>query len=211
MRHHGIIVFLVVVSVLLIACKSSSKAGKEKVQVSVIALDDKPGKPVANKKAKDSASASFTPIQMYYANQLRVKPECIKNEKLYSFIDEWMGTPYYWGGDSKRGIDCSAFVRRLFSEVYEIELPRTSIEQFYKQSVELYHKTEHLVEGDLVFFKTLANNNAVSHVGFYLANGYFVNSSSSRGVSIASLRDDYWSRKYVACGRLKQGFYQVRN
>ncbi len=207
----SVIFYFIIGSIVLVACKSSAKTGREKVQVSVLSFDEKAGKSLVKKPVKDSIAVTFTPLQQYYANQLRVKPDFIQNEKLYSFIDEWMGTPYYWGGDSKRGIDCSAFVRKLFSQVYEIQLPRTSIEQFYKESVELFYKTGHLVEGDLVFFKTLANNNAVSHVGFYLINGYFVNSSSSKGVSIANLRDEYWSRKFVACGRLKQEFYRIRN
>jgi cell wall-associated NlpC family hydrolase len=149
-------------------------------------------------------------LQVKFGKQLSVPPENIKNNRLYGFIEDWLGIPYQWGGMNERGIDCSAFVQRLYKEVYDIHIPRTSLEQYYTEWVELYKNTTYLNEGDLVFFKTMNNNNAVTHVGFYLQNGYFVNASSSKGVSIAKLNDPYWKVKYRACGRLKSKFYAKR-
>ncbi len=149
-------------------------------------------------------------LQIKFAKQLSVPPDSIKNNRLYGFIDDWLGIPYQWGGMNERGIDCSAFVQKLYKEVYDIHIPRTSLEQYYTEWVELYRNTTYLNEGDLVFFKTMNNNNAVTHVGFYLQNGYFVNASSSKGVSIAKLNDSYWKVKYRACGRLKSKFYAKR-
>jgi cell wall-associated NlpC family hydrolase len=145
-------------------------------------------------------------LQLEYSKKLSVSPDSIKNLRLYNFIKQWTGTPYVWGGNSTSGIDCSAFVQRLYRAVYDINVPRTSIEQFFTRKVELYSNTKYLVEGDLVFFKTIANNNAVTHVGFYLCNGYFINASSSKGVSLGNLYDEYWSERYVASGRLKRTF-----
>jgi lipoprotein Spr len=145
----------------------------------------------------------YHPLQTEFSQKLSVPADSIYNLKLYAFIKEWLGTPYLWGGTGSDGIDCSAFVKRLYHSVYDVYVPRTSIEQFYANWVDLYSNTKYLREGDLVFFKTMRNYDAVTHVGFYLHNGYFVNASSSKGVSIGSLRDDYWADKYVACGRLK--------
>jgi lipoprotein Spr len=50
-----------------------------------------------------------------------------------------------------------------------------------------------------VFFNT---RGGVSHVGVYLGNGYFVHSSVHSGVTINSLDEDYYSRKYIGGGRL---------
>jgi lipoprotein Spr len=148
------------------------------------------------------ASVKPGPLQLKYAGVLKIPPEQITNIKLYSFIDNWMGTPYKWGGTNKTGIDCSAFVQKLLDTAYNIRIHRTSIEQFYANWVDLFASTKKLSEGDLVFFSTIGEN-VVSHVGMYLHNGIFVNSSSSLGVSLARLDDPYWKTKYVAAGRVK--------
>lgn len=136
-----------------------------------------------------------------YSGYLKTKPEKITDVKLYAFIDDWLHTPYLWAGTTKNGIDCSAFIQRLFSDVYKIRIPRTSVQQFFTQNVERFTVRPELAKGDLVFFRTLPGT-YVSHVGMYLDNNMFVNSSSSKGVSIASLNDPYWSSKYVGAGRL---------
>lgn len=136
--------------------------------------------------------------------------EITKYIRLYRFIDEWFGTPYLWSGCTKRGIDCSCFVQKLYNEVFDIRINRTSLMQFCKDVV-LFTNREQFQLGDLVFFKTPirreTKNNRVTHVGFYLTNGYFVQSSSS-GVNIASLNSAYWKNYFVAAGRLKDVYYK---
>jgi lipoprotein Spr len=144
----------------------------------------------------------YDTIQLKYASYLKVPPDQLKDPALYHFIERWLHTPYKWGGIDERGIDCSAFLQRLFADVYLIQIPRTSIQQFFTDKVELFKSKQYLSEGDLVFFRTM-NNKFISHVGLYLHNDMFVNSSSSKGVSIASLKDPYWKKRYVAAGRFK--------
>jgi lipoprotein Spr len=120
------------------------------------------------------------------------------NKSLYSFIEEWYGTPYLFGGTNHYGIDCSAFTRQLYNDVYNISIVRTSIEQF--SQVEKIDPVE-LKEGDLVFFKIHSHN--ISHVGVYLYDGKFVHASVSQGVVISDLGDTYWTRYYAGCGRVK--------
>jgi lipoprotein Spr len=157
-----------------------------------------------DKSVKEPAKGpvKYDPIQVKYGQYLKVTPATIKNAKLYYFIDKWLKTPYKWGGMDERGIDCSAFLQRLLAEVYMIRIPRTSVQQFFNQRVERFKSAEYLSEGDLVFFRTMENK-VISHVGLYLHNNMFVNSSSSKGVSIASLKDPYWKSRYVAAGRVK--------
>jgi cell wall-associated NlpC family hydrolase len=153
--------------------------------------------------ASATLSNPFSALQLKYAAYLHITPEKITNISLYSFIDEWLNTPYKWGGTDKRGIDCSAFMQRLLLTVYNINIPRTSVEQFFHDWVNRFGSTEHLAEGDLVFFRTMRGK-LISHVGLYLNNRMFINASSSKGVSIGNLDDPYWRSKYVAAGRLKQ-------
>jgi murein DD-endopeptidase / murein LD-carboxypeptidase len=140
-------------------------------------------------------------LQKKYAAFLNVSPERLTNIKLYAFIDQWMNTPYKWGGTDENGIDCSAFLQRLFEEVYDLKLPRTSIQQLMIKYVEPFRSQEYLSEGDIVFFNTIPGK-LVSHVGIYLQNGVFINASSSKGVSFGNLNDRYWKKQFVAAGRV---------
>jgi cell wall-associated NlpC family hydrolase len=149
-----------------------------------------------------SRTATYDPVQKKYANALHVDPTELNDLALYAFIDRWMNTPYKWGGTDERGIDCSAFLQKLFAEVWAINIPRTSVQQFLNEKVERFKSPAYLTEGDLIFFQTL-DNTVVSHVGLYLRNDIFVNASSSKGVSLASLNDAYWRKRLVACGRLR--------
>jgi lipoprotein Spr len=131
-----------------------------------------------------------------------VDPKDIVNQKLYAFLDEWMHTPYLFGGDSKKGIDCSAFVRRLLKEIYGVEVPRVSVAQFLDKRIVRYSDPKYLHEGDLVFF-TLDENKTVSHVGMYLQNNRFINCDTEKGVCIRDLKAGYWKKSLVAYGRIK--------
>ncbi|MEX1201803.1 MAG: NlpC/P60 family protein [Ferruginibacter sp.] len=134
-------------------------------------------------------------IQFKYAQLLNIEIESIINFTLFQFIEDWWRTSYRYGGTGKNGIDCSALTGLLFSTVYGISLPRTAREQ-YNKSKKI--KRQHLSEGDLVFFNT---RGGVSHVGVYLSNDYFVHASTSNGVTISSLNDAYYSKKYIGGGR----------
>ncbi len=137
-----------------------------------------------------------------FAQLLEVEETAIKNEKLYATINEWLGTPYDWGGSTKQGVDCSSYVQQVYQKVYKTELPRTSIEQFYLDTKSHFKNQKYLKEGDLVFFRLRYEDKVVSHVGIYLQNGKFTGSNSPHGVQIANLDDAYWQDKYVACARL---------
>jgi lipoprotein Spr len=116
--------------------------------------------------------------------------------RLHDFIFDWIGKPYRFGGESKKGIDCSALVRELYSKVFEISLPRSSKQQF--KYAELINKNE-LQIGDLVFFKIKTKQ--ISHVGVYLGEDKFFQASNS-GVTISSLQHPYWKKYYYKGGRV---------
>jgi cell wall-associated NlpC family hydrolase len=58
-------------------------------------------------------------------------------------------------------------------------------------------------EGDLVLF-SINQSSKVSHVGVYLANEKFVHASTSKGVMINSLNEDYYKKRFAFILRLKK-------
>lgn len=140
-----------------------------------------------------------------YAEMVETEPEEIKNLPLYRFIDHWYGVRYKYGGMTRKGIDCSAFSQRLYGNVYCVNLKRTSKQQFKK--CERLEDVSEAEEGDLVFFKI--NRVRISHVGVYLANGYFVHATRSKGIMISSLNNKYWQRRYAGCGRVHKPYTYI--
>lgn len=125
----------------------------------------------------------------------------IKNKEVIKEAKKWLGTKYKYGGHSKKGTDCSGLVMEIYLSVYKIKLPRSSKEQhsFCKEI-----KKSQLDVGDLVFFATGKSKKTVSHVGLYIGNDEFIHSSSSKGVIISNLEQNYYKRTYHSSGRVKR-------
>jgi probable lipoprotein NlpC len=132
-----------------------------------------------------------------YSRILGVDKEAIKNGRLYEFVDQWMGTPYKFGGLDKNGVDCSGLAVLLEQQVFNISIPRTTSQQI--NSIKRKYEEE-LTEGDLLFFDY--DGRKFSHVGIYLQNGYYVHASSSKGVMITQLHDPYTYRYFSRCGSI---------
>ncbi|MBV8197756.1 MAG: C40 family peptidase [Candidatus Eremiobacteraeota bacterium] len=106
----------------------------------------------------------------------------------------FLGVPYVFGGTSAYGFDCSGFVQHVFA-MLGISLPRTADAQY-----DVGHRAVGGPRpGDLVFFDTYGG---VSHVGIYLGHGEFVHASSSHGVMVSHLAEEYWAARYVGAKRL---------
>jgi len=121
-----------------------------------------------------------------------------QHEKLATSINAFLDARYKYGGNDASAIDCSGFVKAVFQEVYSIKLPRKAAE-IYRLGTKVGKGS--LATGDLVFFST-AGWRSINHVGIYLSDNKFVHSSTSRGVTISSLDEDYWKRRYRGGCRL---------
>jgi cell wall-associated NlpC family hydrolase len=144
---------------------------------------------------------SYSILQFKYAILTDAPVEEFRNEKLVDFVEEWCGTKYNYGGNTKDGIDCSAFVSLLMSAVYGVNnLPRMSKDQYF--ATPRIGKSA-LLQGDLVFFHTSRKRKKeVTHVGVYLCHNKFVHASVS-GVMISDLSEGYYADHYVGAGRAR--------
>lgn len=118
------------------------------------------------------------------------------NLDLLIFALDWRGTSYCYGGSTKECTDCSGFTSRLYSSVYKKQLPRVS-RDIYQNCMPL--RKHALYQGDLVFFAT-SGTDAITHMGVYLWDGYFVHASSSKGVTVSNLSQKYYMKHFVVGG-----------
>jgi cell wall-associated NlpC family hydrolase len=112
---------------------------------------------------------------------------------------KYLGTPYVWGGETKRGIDCSGFTKRSYYEGAKVSIPRNSRQQWKTGQRVDYDK---LQEGDLVFFNTMGTG--VSHVGLLVdsQSAKFIHASSSRGVVEDDLGKQWFRKRYLGARRV---------
>ena len=117
-------------------------------------------------------------------------------QRLRAEYGRWEGTRHQLGGTGRRGIDCSGFVKAVYANVFNIQLPRTTETQV-KQGRPIPSKE--LQAGDLVFFKPPTYPR---HVGIFLSRSEFVHASKNKGVTISQIDDHYWGKYYWTARRI---------
>ena len=124
------------------------------------------------------------------------KANTYTGQNLVTIAKKYLGVPYLYGGTTTRGFDCSGYTRYVYKEA-GITIKRTAAEQ-YTQGTAV--QLANLQPGDLVFFSS--NGRSISHVGIYIGANSFISSTTSRGVSIASMNNTYWKPIYVGAKRI---------
>ena len=122
-------------------------------------------------------------------SRIKISENELQRKLLKSYAN-WKGTKYQLGGDSKEGIDCSGLTRRIYREVYGIELPRRTYEQV---KIGSRIERQNLKPGDIVYFRP---NGTGSHTAVYLGETLFINASTAKGVVISTLENTYWNKYF---------------
>lgn len=133
-------------------------------------------------------------------NRIQKLSPQVKN--IINYAKTFKGTPYKYGGDNKRGMDCSGLVHTAFTD-NNISVPRTTVTlSKHGKWIDL----KKVQPGDLVFFATKKNSRNINHVGIvtYARAGHveFIHASSSKGVIVSSLANKYWYFAYVQARRV---------
>ena len=139
--------------------------------------------------------------------ELLIKPDMAAlgaEDRIVTLIDSaysYIGTPYKWAGTSRSGMDCSGFVSTAFSAI-NVPLSRSSTEMSTQGRDIPLSQAE---VGDLLFFKTTRKRNRISHVGIVVGTGdevKFIHASTSQGITVSSLSEDYWQKAYAKTSRV---------
>lgn len=145
----------------------------------------KPVKQTAEKPAARLASAPTSKELAQAERRARLTKEALG----------FRGAPYIWGGEGRRGFDCSGFTQYLYKK-RGINLPHSAKLQFGKGRPVAKND---LIEGDLVFFNTTG---PLTHVGMYIGNRKFVHAANKRrGVTVDSLDSPYYAKRYAGARR----------
>lgn len=128
---------------------------------------------------------------------LDIKPMGI--EEVIVLSKRFLGLPYFWGGTSSFGFDCSGFTQMLCRR-RGIVIPRDASVQV-KWAGAAPVDRNHLDAGDLLFF----GESKVTHTGMYIGGGKFINATTHDRpvVQISDLGDPYWTKRFIAARRLK--------
>lgn len=152
---------------------------------------------VAKKAADSTAKAPTKKVEK--TPPKTKKAVAARPTNLEKYAKEWLGARYVYGAASKRKTDCSGYVMQVYKGFYGISLDH-SAQHMFDDGRGYSIKRKKLQEGDLVFF---GNFWKISHVGIYLKGNRFIHASTSNGVVITPMDDNYWASKYKGARRFK--------
>jgi cell wall-associated NlpC family hydrolase len=124
-------------------------------------------------------------------------PQPSPGAELANFAEQYVGSPYRWGGASPSGFDCTGFVMWVYSQ-FGVAMPHNEAGQLASGE---RVGADDLQPGDVLIFANTYRA-GLSHAGIYLGDGQFVHAVDERhGVMVSALWDNYWGPRLVGASR----------
>lgn len=140
-------------------------------------------------------------LKIEFADLLLTAPDSIEDVKLYQFIKNNLDKKCF--GIKNPEFACESFLTLLLKSVYSIDVPNNIEGQMKSKNISLFKDENYLAKGDLLFFNYSAKQlDKISHVGFYLQNGFMVIATYNEGVVITRYKNGYWDKRFTAAGRI---------
>ena len=128
-------------------------------------------------------------------------PYLTNDTAMNNFMLHWLGKPYKLGGKTERGIDCSQFNKRLYADVYKLNIENVCYKQ-YNQTERI--KKDSLEIGDLLFFRSRQSPSRW-HCATYIGETMIVHAANKyEGVKVSSLLEPRYKKAYKGAGRIKK-------
>jgi hypothetical protein len=154
--------------------------------------------------SEDDRTVDLEKLQKQLADRTRPSseysnrtPAGLNRDRLLLGVVGYLGVPYRHGGNTRKGIDCSAFTALVYKEAALQPLPRSARAQF---AVGTAVTKGDLQFGDLVFFNTTGR--VPSHVGIYIEDDLFAHVSVTQGVTFSSLESTYYRKRFIGARRV---------
>lgn len=124
----------------------------------------------------------------------------ISGADIISYAEQFLGTPYVWGGNSlTSGVDCSGLVQQVYKH-FGLSVARTTYDQIGQGKA---ISMNNLQAGDMVFFDTDPSTSGPDHVGIYIGDGKFIEAPRpGKGVQISDLKSGYYHDNFMGGRRI---------
>lgn len=124
----------------------------------------------------------------------RKMPELTRNN-LVSFSKNYLGVPYFWGGKTPKGFDCSGFVQLTF-KLFGMRLRRDAWMQHEDGTfVSDYH--DKAAPGDLMFFAE--SGRRITHVAIALGESRFIHARGMVRINSLNETDSLFDPTLLKC------------
>ncbi|MDT0606754.1 C40 family peptidase [Croceitalea rosinachiae] len=174
--------YILIIAILLTGCFAKKKTTYSKTRTITVKSSDEKHVTTKEKKKKKGG-------------------ENKKAEQVIETAMTYSGVRYKFGGETKKGMDCSGLVFVALTK-NDISFPRIS-HQMANEGKRI--KIKEVQKGDLLFFKTAKRGKNINHVGLVVEVDdeiKFIHSTTSRGVIVSSLREGYWNSAFIKAQRI---------